>query len=216
MDWHFGDVTQGFAEADLVREQRFVGNRTYQSPMEPHAALARWEHHGDRLTLWSSTQTPHYLHRALSRVLDIPMGNIRVIRPAVGGGFGAKAEATPLDFCAAILSKLTGRPVAMEYTREEMHLHFRGRHKQYIDLKIGVRKDGTITAVEQQVVLDGGAYTSYGVITAYYAGSMLPTLYRIPNYKYDGTRVYTNLPASGRSAATACRSRASPSSRCST
>ena len=197
VDWHFGDVTQGFAEADLVREQRFVGNRTYQSPMEPHAALARWEHHGDRLTLWSSTQTPHYLHRALSRVLDIPMGNIRVIRPAVGGGFGAKAEATPLDFCAAILSKLTGRPVAMEYTREEMHLHFRGRHKQYIDLKIGVRKDGTITAVEQQVVLDGGAYTSYGVITAYYAGSMLPTLYRIPNYKYDGTRVYTNLPASG-------------------
>ena len=197
VDWHFGDVTQGFAEADLVREQRFVGNRTYQSPMEPHAALARWEHHGDRLTLWSSTQTPHYLHRALSRVLDVPMGNIRVIRPAVGGGFGAKAEATPLDFCAAILSKLTGRPVAMEYTREEMHLHFRGRHKQYIDLKIGVRKDGTITAVEQQVVLDGGAYTSYGVITAYYAGSMLPTLYRIPNYKYDGTRVYTNLPASG-------------------
>jgi len=197
VDWHFGDVSQGFAEADLVRQQRFVGNRTYQSPMEPHAALARWEHHGDRLTLWSSTQTPHYLHRSLSRVLDIPMGNIRVIRPAVGGGFGAKAEATPLDFCAAILSKMTGRPVAMEYSREEMYVHFRGRHKQYIDLKIGVKKDGTITAVEHNVVLDGGAYTSYGVITAYYAGSMLPTLYKIPNYKYDGTRVYTNLPASG-------------------
>ncbi len=95
----------GFAEADLVREQRFVGNRTYQSPMEPHAALARWEHHGERLTLWSSTQTPHYLHRSLSRMLGIPMGNIRVIRPAVGGGFGAKAEATPLDFCAAILAQ---------------------------------------------------------------------------------------------------------------
>ncbi len=197
VDWHFGDVTQGFAEADLVREERFVGNRTYQSPMEPHAALARWEHHGERLTLWSSTQTPHYLHRSLSRVLGIPMGNIRVIRPAVGGGFGAKAEATPLDFCAAILAKLTGRPVAMEYTREEMYRHFRGRHKQYIDLKIGVKKDGSITAVEHTVVLDGGAYTSYGVITAYYAGSMLPTLYKIPNYKYDGTRVYTNLPASG-------------------
>lgn len=197
VDWHFGDVERGFAEADHIRRRRFVGNRTYQSPMEPHAALARWEAHGNRLTLWSSTQVPHYLHRSLSRTLEIPMGNIRVIRPSVGGGFGAKCEATPLDFCAALFARRTGRPVMMEYSREEMHLHFRGRHKQYIDLKIGVKRDGTITAVEQTVVLDGGAYTSFGVITAYYAGSMLPTLYKMPNYRYDGTRVYTNLPASG-------------------
>lgn len=197
VDWNFGDVERGFDEADLVRHERFVGNRTYQSPMEPHATLARWEHHGGRLTIWTSTQTPHYVHRSLSRMLDIPMGNIRVIRPPVGGGFGAKAEATPLDFCAAILAKRTGRPVMMEYSREEMFRHFRGRHKQYIDLTIGVRRDGTITAVDQRVVLDGGAYTSFGVITAYYAGAMLPTLYKIPNYRYDGTRVYTNLPASG-------------------
>jgi len=197
VDWHFGDVAQGFAEADHVRQQRFTGNRTYQAPMEPHAALARWEPHGGRLTLWASTQVPHYLHRSLSRTLGIPMGNIRVIRPAVGGGFGAKAEATPLDFCAAILSRMTGRPVLMEYSREEMFRHFRGRHKQHIDLRIGVKHDGTITAVEQRVVLDGGAYTSFGVITAYYAGSMLPTLYKIPNYRYEGLRVYTNLPASG-------------------
>lgn len=197
VEWNFGDVEAGFREADHVREQRFVGNRTYQSPIEPHAALARWEHHAGRLTIWSSTQTPHYLHRALSRTLDIPMGNIRVIKPAVGGGFGVKAEATPIDFCAAILARSTGRPVMMEYSREEMYRHFRGRHKQYIDLKIGVRKDGTITAVRQNVVLDGGAYTSFGVITAYYAGSMLPTLYKIPNYEYEGIRVYTNLPASG-------------------
>ncbi|MBV6521817.1 MAG: hypothetical protein MNPFHGCM_01961 [Gemmatimonadaceae bacterium] len=197
VDWHFGDVERGFAEADHVREQRFTGNRTYQAPMEPHAALARWEAHGGRLTLWASTQVPHYLHRSLSRTLGIPMGSIRVIRPAVGGGFGAKAEATPLDFCAAILSRMTGRPVLMAYTREEMFLHFRGRHKQHIDLRIGVKRDGTITAVQQRVVLDGGAYTSFGVITAYYAGSMLPTLYKMPNYRYEGLRVYTNLPASG-------------------
>ncbi len=197
VDWHFGDVDAGFAAADHVREQRFVGNRTYQAPMEPHATLAQWEPHGDRLTVWASTQTPHYLHRSLSRTLDIPMGRIRVVRPAVGGGFGAKAEATPLEFCAAILSRRTGHPVRMEYSREEMFRHFRGRHKQYIDLKIGVRRDGTITAVEQRVVLDGGAYTSFGVITAYYAGSMLPVLYRMPNYRYEGRRIYTNLPASG-------------------
>jgi 4-hydroxybenzoyl-CoA reductase subunit alpha len=197
VEWHFGDVEQGFAEADLVREQRFVGNRTYQSPLEPHAALARWEHHGERLTLWSSTQTPHYLHRTISRTLGVPMGAIRVIKPAVGGGFGCKAETTALDFCAAILAKRLGRPVMMEYTREEMVLHFRGRHKQTMDLKVGVKKDGTLTAVKFRSVLDGGAYTSYGVITAYYAGSMLPTLYKIPSYEYDGLRVYTNLPASG-------------------
>lgn len=197
VDWNFGDVDAAFASAHLVREQRFIGNRTYQSPLEPHAALARWEPHGDRLTLWSSTQTPHYVHRSLSRTLGIPMGSIRVIRPAVGGGFGAKAEATPLEFCAAILSRITGRPVRMEYSREEMFRHFRGRHKQYIDLRIGVDTDGRITAVEQRIVLDGGAYTSFGVITAYYAGSMLPVLYKIPNYRYTGRRVYTNLPASG-------------------
>jgi 4-hydroxybenzoyl-CoA reductase alpha subunit len=197
VDWHFGDVERGFAEADLVREQRFVGNRTYQAPLEPHAALALWDHHGDRLTIWASTQTPHYLHRSLSRMLQLSMGQIRVIRPSVGGGFGAKAEATPLEFCAAILARQTGRPVLMEYSREEMFRHFRGRHKQYIDLKIGVRRDGRITAVEQRVVLDGGAYTSFGVITAYYAGSMLPTLYQFPSYRYEGLRVYTNLPASG-------------------
>ena len=197
VNWDFGDVERGFAEADHVRQQRFVGNRTYQTPMEPHAALARWEPHAERLTLWASTQTPHYLHRSLSRTLGIPMGHIRVIRPSVGGGFGAKAEATPLEFCAAILARMTGRPVMMEYSREEMFRHFRGRHKQHIDLKIGVKRDGTITAVEHRVILDGGAYTSFGVITAYYAGSMLPTLYRMPNYRYEGIRVYTNLPASG-------------------
>lgn len=197
VEWNFGDIEKGFAEADCVREGRFVGNRTYQSPMEPHATIARWEHHGEKLTIWSSTQTPHYLQKQLSRVLDMPMGNIRVIKPAVGGGFGVKAEATPLDFCAAILTRKTGRPVMMKYTREEMFRHFRGRHKQFIDLKIGVKKDGTITAVQHRVILDGGAYTSYGVITAYYAGSMLPTLYKFSNYKYDGVRAFTNLPASG-------------------
>ncbi len=197
VDWEFGDLEQGFAEADHVREQRFVGNRTYQAPIEPHAAIARWEHHGNKLTLWSSTQVPHYLQHTVSRVLDIPMGDIRVIRPAVGGGFGGKAEATPLELCAVLLARMTGRPVMMRYSREEMFYHFRGRHKQYLDLKIGVKDDGTITAVDFRAVLDGGAYTSFGVITAYYSGAMLPTLYKFSNFKFDGLRIYTNLPASG-------------------
>lgn len=197
VEWDFGNVDEAFANAHHVRKQRFVGNRTYQSPIEPHAAIARWEHHGGKLTLWSSTQVPHYLHQMVSRTLEIPMGDIRVIRPAVGGGFGVKAETTPLELCAAIFAKETGRPVKMEYTREEMYLHFRGRHKQYMDLEIAVDKEGKITGVKSDILLDGGAYTSFGVITAYYAGSMVPTLYKIENYRYNGIRVYTNLPASG-------------------
>ncbi len=197
VNWHFGDIEQGFAEADHVREQRFVGNRPYQSPIEPHAAIARWEHHGERLTVWMSAQAPHYTHHMLARVFDIPQGNIRLIKPAVGGGFGVKAETTPLEFCSVILARITGRPVMMKYSRAEMFTHFRGRHKQTMDLKIGVKKDGSITAVESRILLNGGAYTSYGIVTAYYAGSMVPTLYNIPNYKYDGYRLYTNLPACG-------------------
>jgi len=197
VEWDFGDVERGFAAADCIREQRFVGNRTYQSPIEPHAAIARWEHHGERLTVWSSSQAPHYKQHMLARVFDLPMGNIRMIRPPVGGGFGAKCETTPLELCAVVLARQLGRPVMMKYSRREMVYHFRGRHKQYIDMKIGVKKDGTITAVQSRILLDGGAYTSFGIITVYYAGSMLPTLYKIPNYKYDGYRVYTNLPASG-------------------
>lgn len=197
VEWDFGDVEKGFEEADHIREERFVGNRTYQSPIEPHVAIARWEHHGRKLTVWSSSQVPHYMQYMISRVFDIPMGDIRMIRPAVGGGFGAKAETTPLEFCSVILARMTGRPVMMKYTREEMFYHFRGRHKQYLDLKIGVKKDGTITAVKFRSILDGGAYTSFGVITAYYAGAMLPTLYKFSNYSFEGLRVFTNLPASG-------------------
>ena len=196
VDYSFGDMEKGFVGADLVMEQRFTGNRTYQSPMEPHATLARWETDG-RLTLWTSTQVPHYVQHMLARVLEMPLGRIRVIRPAVGGGFGVKAETTPLDFCAAYLAQKTGRPVMMKYDRKEMMLHGRGRHKQYIDLKIGVKKDGAITAVEQTAYLDGGAYTSFGIVAAYYSGAMVPTLYKLPNYKFKGRRVYTNLPACG-------------------
>lgn len=193
---HFGDVEKGFAEADYIKESRFVGNRTYQNPMEPHAAIAEWDRHG-RVTLYTSTQVVHYVHHQLARILNLPLGNIRVIMTNCGGGFGAKAATNMLEVLSILLSKKTGCPVKMRFTREEMYLYGRGRHKQYIDLKMGVKKDGTITAVEQKVVLEGGAYSSFGVVTTYYAGSMLPTLYKFDNYKYDGYRVNTNLPPCG-------------------
>jgi 4-hydroxybenzoyl-CoA reductase alpha subunit len=194
---HFGDVEKGFAEADHIREETFVGNHVYQSPIEPHAVIALWEDDGSTLVLYASTQVPHYLHYMVARVLDMPLGQIRIIRPTVGGGFGGKLDTTSMDLISAIASKRLGRPVKMVYTRKEMFLHGRGRHKQHMRFKIGMKKDGTLTAVHSRIYLDGGAYSSYGVITAYYAGSMIPTLYKFPNYKYEGFRVMTNKPACG-------------------
>jgi len=196
VDHHFGDIEKGFAEADYIKEARFVGNRTYQNPIEPHCAIAEWDRHG-RVTVYTSTQVVHYVHHQLSRVLNLPLGNIRVIMNNCGGGFGAKAATNMLEILSILLSKKTGCPVKMRFNREEMYLYGRGRHKQYIELKMGVKKDGTITAVKQKVILEGGAYSSFGVVTTYYAGSMLPTLYKFPNYKYDGYRVNTNLPPCG-------------------
>jgi len=196
VDHHFGDVEKAFESSYHVREESFTGNHIYQCPLEPHAAIATWEHDGT-LVLYTATQVPHYVQYMMAHVLHIPLGKIRVIRPAVGGGFGAKAETTPLDLCAALLAKKIGRPVKMVYSREEMFHHGRGRHKQHMRFKLGVDREGKITAFVNENYLDGGAYTSFGVATAYYAGSLMPTLYHIPNYRYLGHRVMTNKPACG-------------------
>lgn len=196
VDHSFGDIEKGFAESFHVREETFTGNHIYQCPLEPHAAIATWDHDGT-LVLYTSTQVPHYVQYMMAHVLHMPLGRIRVIRPAVGGGFGGKAETTPLDLCAALFSRKLGRPVKMTYSREEMFHHGRGRHKQHMKFKLGVDREGRIKAFKSEIYLDGGAYSSFGVATAYYAGSVVPTLYHIPNYKYDGYRVMTNKPACG-------------------
>jgi len=196
VDHVFGDMDKGFADAHYVREESFTGNHIYQCPLEPHAAIATWDPDGT-LVLYSSTQVPHYVQYMMAHVLHMPLGKIRVIRPAVGGGFGGKAETTPLELCASLFSRKLGRPVKMIYSREDMFHHGRGRHKQHMNFKLGVDKDGHITAFKSEIFLDGGAYSSFGVATAYYAGSVIPTLYKIPAYKYDGYRMMTNKPAAG-------------------
>jgi 4-hydroxybenzoyl-CoA reductase alpha subunit len=196
VDHNFGDVEAAFKESHYVREETFVGNSVFQSPLEPHASISTWSHDGN-LTLYTSTQVPPYVQYMMAHVLHLPLGKIRVIRPAVGGGFGTKAATTPLDICSALLSRACGRPVKMVYSREEMFHYGRGRHKQHMKFKLGLDREGHIKAVKSEIYLDGGAYASFGVVTAYYAGSMIPTLYKIPNYRYDGYRVMTNKPACG-------------------
>jgi len=192
---HFGDVEKAFAEAYHVRTDRFVGQRTYQSPIEPHSAISIWA--DGKLTVYSSTQSPHYFQYYLAREFGLPMGDVRVIKPFVGGGFGGKLEPTGLEFAGAVLSRLTGRPVKMFYDRHEMFAHNRGRHRQYMEITSGVDKDGRILGVHANFIMDGGAYTSLGVASAYYAGAMLPLTYGFENFKFDMYRVYTNLPACG-------------------
>ena len=192
----FGDLEAGFAESHLIREEVFTGNHIYQCPMEPHASISTWDPDGT-LVLYTSTQVPHYVQYMMAHVLNIPLGRIRVIRPTVGGGFGGKAATSPLEINSALLSQKIGRPVKMVYTREEMFQYGRGRHKQHMRFKLGVDRDGKIKAFKSEIHLDGGAYSSFGVATAYYAGSMIPTLYHLPAYQYDGYRVMTNKPACG-------------------
>src|SRR5437870_8158361 len=203
-DYHhvFGDPDKALAEADCVMEGRFIANEVTHAAMEPHSTLAAFEIDSQtgkpgRLTVWSSTQVPYYLQHKLSLVLEMPMSQIRVIKPLVGGGFGGKSEVIPLEIIAGVAARKAKAPVKITYTREEVFWAHRGRPRTIIDLKTGVNNAGRITAVKARVVQDGGAYCSYGVVTILYSGALLGALYDIPNIQYDGYRVLTNKPACG-------------------
>jgi len=192
----FGDVEAAFARADLVREDVFFYEGNTHLPMEQHAAVAQWGADG-KLTLWSSTQTPHYVHRLLAKILDVPPAHIRVIATPVGGGFGGKLDPFAHEIAACKLSQLTGRPVKITLTREEVFYVHRGRHPVLMWLKTGFTRDGEITGSHIKTWLDGGAYGSYGVASTFYTGVINPVTYKMPVYKFEGARVFTNKPPCG-------------------
>jgi len=192
----FGDVEAAFKECDLIRTDTLKTKRQDAAFIEPHGCLATFDKRG-YLTLYSSTQSPHYVQRMIAMVLNLPIGKVRVIKPYVGGGFGPKTETNPLEMSASFLSLKTGKPVKMKYTREQVFLHSRARHRYIHKLTTGVKKDGTLLALKNEAILDGGAYSSFGIATIYYAGSLLGAPYKLPNMKYDGYRAYTNNPVSG-------------------
>ena len=192
----FGDLEEGFAEADLVREDIFFYEGNTHLPMEQHAALAHFDPDG-KLTLWSSTQTPHYVHRALAKVLGLPASHIRVIATPNGGGFGGKSDPFNHEVVVSKLSMITGRPVKITLTREEVFYCHRGRHPVLMAVRTGVKRDGSITAMDFQSFLDGGAYGSYGVASTFYTGALQTVTYEIPRYKFRGVRCFTNKPPCG-------------------
>jgi 4-hydroxybenzoyl-CoA reductase alpha subunit len=192
----FGDTDAGFARAEKIYEDLFFYDGSTHLPLEQHAAVADFGPDG-KLTLWTSTQTPHYVHRALAKVLEMPASRIRVIATPNGGGFGGKSDPFNHEIVVAHLSRVTGRPVKICLTREEVFYCHRGRHPTLMKVKTGVTRDGAITAMHFQTVLDGGGYGSYGVASTYYTGALQTVTYEIPAYRFDGARVFTNKPPCG-------------------
>jgi 4-hydroxybenzoyl-CoA reductase alpha subunit len=192
----FGNVEEGFGEADEIFEDTFFYQGSTHLPIEQHASVAIKDPDG-KLTIWSSTQTPHYLHRALAKVLEMTPAHIRVIATPNGGGFGGKSDPFNHEIVVAKAALMLDRPVKICLTREEVFYCHRGRHPVLMKFKTGVKKDGTITGMHLQTLIDGGAYGSYGVASTFYAGALQTTTYHIPRYRYQGCRTFTNKPPCG-------------------
>src|SRR6185295_10727759 len=164
--------------------------------LEQHAALAAVDPDG-KLTLWSSTQTPHYVHRALAKVLSVPAGHIRVIACPNGGGFGGKSDIFHHEIVVAKAALELGRPVKICLTREEVFYCHRGRHPVLMRFRTGVTRDGKLTGMHLQTLVDGGGYGSYGVASTFYTGALQTVTYHVPRYRFEGCRVFTNKPPCG-------------------
>ncbi len=192
----FGDLEAGFAAADHVREDLLHIEGNTHLPMEEHSATAVPEGK-DRVTLYSSTQNPHYVHKALAKVLQLPPGHVRVIAQPVGGGFGGKCDPFQHEMVVAKLALLTGRPCKLTLTREEVFYNHRSRHQVLAWVRSGWTKEGKLTALHFRNFLDGGAHASYGVASTYYTGALQTTTYHIPAYRFEGMRAFTNKPPCG-------------------
>ena len=192
----FGDVEAAAKAAHLVSEEDYFFHSTTHAAIEPHCAVAQSTPAG-LLTLWSSTQITHYMHRALSRVLEMQPEHIRVIQPCLGGAFGGKSDPFPLEFIVSVLARKTGRPVKMLWTREEVFYAHRGRHAMKMHYRTSTNAEGLISGVDAKILIDGGSYSSFGLVTTYYSGQLLTGPYDFPSYRFDSTRVFTNKPPCG-------------------
>ncbi len=192
----FGDVDAAIAGADHVFDDVFFFEGNTHLPIEQHATVATKDPDG-KLVVYSSTQTPHYLHRALAKALEMPAAHIRVVATPNGGGFGGKSDPFNHEVVVAHAAMRLDRPVKIALTREEVFYCHRGRHPVLMRFRTGVSKDGTITGLDLQTLLDGGAYGSYGVASTFYTGALQTVTYDIPTYRFRGCRTFTNKPPCG-------------------
>ncbi len=191
----FGNQEEGFKSVTFRSKMNFVFEGVTHAFTEPHAATAYWDENG--LTIFTATQVPHYLHRALSKVLKLSLSRVRVIKPYVGGGFGGKSDPFPHEIIVSWLAMRTGRPVKIRFSREEVFLSNHGRHPTKMEMEIGADENGCFKVLDADIKIDGGAYGSFGVVTTYYNGVLLQAPYAIDNFGFRTFRVYTNKPQCG-------------------
>lgn len=189
-----GDVQQGFAEADVVIERAFWAPRVHASPVEPHLALAQVDE--NRLVVHASTQVPYHMRRILARILGLKENRIRVVKARMGGGFGTKQDVVCEDLAAWFAWK-TRRPCFIRLTREEVFVTTRQRHHMQFRVKVGAKRDGTLTAIEMVNEADTGAYGVHCLTVPMNACSKTLPLYRCPNMRFDVTVYYTTTPITG-------------------
>ena len=193
IEW--GDVDEAFKHCDYIREDQFKCSSQAHVCMETHCAVASFSYDG-KLTMWTSTQSSYYIQALLADMLGLREGDIRVIKPHTGGGFGGKFELDSAQFCAALLSMKLCQPVKIVLTREEEFTATKRRTPMYYYVKLGAKKDGTLLAKEVRVITEGGAYTAMGATALYLTGFFSSFPYKYPNYRYDGYRAYTNTAPS--------------------
>jgi 4-hydroxybenzoyl-CoA reductase alpha subunit len=194
--FQFGDADEAIAKSDHVFEDLFFYEGNTHLPIEQHACVAALDADG-KLTLWSSTQVPHYVHRCLARVLHMPASHIRVIATPNGGGFGGKCDVCNHEMVAAKAAVMLGRPVKICLNREEVFYMHRGRHPVLMKFRTGVTKEGKLTGMHLQTLVDGGGYGSYGVASTFYTGALQTVTYELPRYRFEAARVFTNKPPCG-------------------
>ena len=190
-----GNVEEGFRESDYIVEREFRTHRQQHTPLEPHITIC-WLDGNGRLVIRTSTQVPYHCRRQVGMILQLPVSQIHVIKPRIGGGFGGKQEMLLEDICGA-LTLATRRPVKMEYTRAEEFYMARSRHPQILRIKMGVKSDGTLIANQMTVMATTGAYGSHCGTVQGNTGSKVLPLYRTPHMRFECHVVYTNMPVAG-------------------
>jgi CO/xanthine dehydrogenase Mo-binding subunit len=186
----WGDVEAGFAESDYVREDRYESHLRTHGYLEPHVTLAHWE--SDKLNVWTASMGPFVKRAKLAKTLDLPYSSVRIHKTYVGGTFGGKIDLYSHEYCASLLSMKTGRPVRIVASREEIFSAYRHGQPLIVEIKTGVKKDGTILAQQLRVINNSGGYRGSGVVVVFLAWGFTMAPYRIENLRYEGYSVYTN------------------------
>ncbi|MBN2493628.1 MAG: molybdopterin-dependent oxidoreductase [Deltaproteobacteria bacterium] len=194
VDMQVGDMEQAWGEADVVVDREYVTQYAQHTPIEPHVCLAEPLADG-RLRITTSTQVTFHVRRIVAQALEWPVSRLHVVKPRIGGGFGAKQEVL-IEDVAAFLALRSGRPVFFELDRSEEFLS-RTRHPMIIRLKTGMKSDGSLTGVDMDVLSNTGAYGTHGLTVSCNCGSKVLPLYRWPRIKFQAESVYTNLPVGG-------------------